>query len=361
MSTIYVTDPGSIVLVKGHYLVVSYQQKQCCRYPVRWVGQIILFGLCHISPQAVKVIKTNGIRVLFISDRGLDLGSLEPQFSHYPKHRINQIDFSHSLELTQIFAESLIWAKLHNQNVILQQFNHYRHTPAAKKAINIIALLMKDLPHATSPDELLEYDATAASFYYPALASFLSSGFHFQRRSLHPPLDAINWMLNLGYTLLHQLVSVFAQTLELDTTLSNLHHYSCLDAPLADDLMAEFCPLLVDEFVVNLANNGIVTPLDVTEATEGIRLSGSALKTFLEHWEEKLQTPVYHFQAGTISYRQCLELQVQNYVACLVGDVEFYHPMLVKFNKPQGILLAPLTILHQEEQTLNSQLALSQK
>jgi hypothetical protein len=41
---------------------------------------------------------------------------------------------------------------------------------------------------------------------------------------------------------------------------------------------------------------------------------------------------------GKVTYHRCVELQVQEYVTCLRGDVEFYRPILLPANVP-----APLT------------------
>jgi CRISPR-associated protein Cas1 len=60
-----------------------------------------------------------------------------------------------------------------------------------------------------------------------------------------------------------------------------------------------------------------------------VELHTHALKLFLQHWEEKLKTTVNHPHAGEVTYRQCLQLQVQEYLACLLGDVEHYRPLLM--------------------------------
>jgi CRISPR-associated protein Cas1 len=63
------------------------------------------------------------------------------------------------------------------------------------------------------------------------------------------------------------------------------------------------------------------------DAQGKMELHTHALKLFLQHWEEKLKTTVNHLHAGEVTYRQCLQLQVQEYLACLLGDVEHYRPL----------------------------------
>jgi CRISP-associated protein Cas1 len=130
------------------------------------------------------------------------------------------------------------------------------------------------------------------------------------------------------------------QSLGLDAELGHLHLPCHHEQPLVCDLIAEFRPLLVDELVVKLATNSIITPEHfVAQNGSGIVLSPQVLKTFIRSWENKLQTPVVHLYAGTVSYRHCLKLQVQEYIACLVGDVDYYRPMLLKANKIKAEVL----------------------
>lgn len=53
-----------------------------------------------------------------------------------------------------------------------------------------------------------------------------------------------------------------------------------------------------------------------------------ALKKFLKHWEDRLLTEVLHPHTGyKVNHWRLFELQVWEYIACLVGDREVYRPM----------------------------------
>lgn len=331
MKTLYITESGAILHIQARQLQVLYKQEVRQRVPIHQVEQIVLFGLCRLSRQVTTWISSRGIPVLYVSNTGQDLGNIAPTSRHPAKYRLHQLQCAQKPEFVRAIASSIIWAKLHNQSVVLKQLTHCHVTPAAQKAIGMLALLMDDLPIAQSITSLHEYDTTAASFYYPALASFLPCGFGFQQRQPHPPTDLINQLLNLGYTLLHQQTAGVVQSLGLDVELGHLHLSCHHEQPLACDLIAEFRPLLVDELVVKLTSNGIITPEHfVAQNGSGIVLSPEVLKTFIQYWENQLQNLVVHPYAGTVSYRHCMKLQVQEYIACLLGDVEFYRPMLLK-------------------------------
>ncbi|MDX2211738.1 MAG: CRISPR-associated endonuclease Cas1 [Oculatellaceae cyanobacterium bins.114] len=99
---------------------------------------------------------------------------------------------------------------------------------------------------------------------------------------------------------------------------------------LVSDLIEEFRAFVVDSLVLYLTNSAILNLEDFTPPDErgGVYLHPDALKRFLKHWEDKLQTEIVHPHSGhKVNYRRCMELQVWEYIACLIGDREIYRPM----------------------------------
>lgn len=338
MTAVYITQAGSILNVQHQHFQITHKEKLCQSVPVTQVTQIILFCICQLSRQAVQLASSRQIPIYYISRQGQELGSCEPQPKR-AKYRSQQLKRLQNPEFARAFAESITWAKMHNQSILLQQLHVSSSTFEPEVYRAFFRLLMDDLPMAYSLDELQGYDVTAESFYYPALGSLLPFELGFRWRNLQNPADIINRMLNLGCTLLHQQTSAFVQVLGLDADISHLHVPSQHQKPLVCDLMAEFRPMLVDELAVNLAKSRIITPRDIIpENGSGALLSPRALQTFIQHWEEKLQTLVIHPHAGTVSYRHCLELQVREYIACVLGDVQHYRPLVWPFpnNKTAG-------------------------
>jgi CRISPR-associated endonuclease Cas1 len=138
-------------------------------------------------------------------------------------------------------------------------------------------------------------------------------------------------LLSLGYTLLSQNVHSFVQAIGLHTHFGNLHVPRDNHPALVSDLVEEFRAQLVDSLVAYLVNKKIFTPEDFTPPDErgGVYLHPDALKKFLKHWEEKLQSQLTHPHTGyKVSFRRCLELQVREYISCLTGEVPVYRPMI---------------------------------
>jgi CRISP-associated protein Cas1 len=230
-------------------------------------------------------------------------------------------------------AENIVLAKLHNSRALLLKLNRRRPSTKATSAIALIAELMDNLSQADSMDALRGYEGKAATVYFQALGSLFTGVFEFDKRTKRPPTDPINSLMSLGYTLLSQNVFSFVQSVGLHTHFGNLHVPRDNHPALVSDLMEEFRAQLVDSLVAYLVNSKIFTPEEFTPPDErgGVYLQPHSLKKFLKHWEEKLQSDVTHLHTGyQVNFRRCLELQVREYVACLMGEVEMYRPMIWK-------------------------------
>ena len=344
MTTVYVTQPGSHLQIANQQLLVSHQQKLSYKQPINRVTQIVLFGSCHVSREVASLVIFRHIPIIIIDDNGEYLGCYEHKSKRLPKHLKRHFDS----ELIFATAESMLRAKLHNAYMVLQRLTtQYSLTVAPsvfellslQTALDMIPLLIDDLSMASSIAELREYEIMAATLYYPALSSLLPKEFGFEQRKKHPPTDPINTLINLGYTLLGQTIYSAMQQFGLYTEFNYLDQLCSNSSHLPNAFMTELHPILVDELVAELAILQRLTPQDFTkkDTSSGSYLTSKSLKIFLKHWEKKLATEIIHPYTGKVTYRRCVELQIQEYLACLRGDVEFYRPMLLSANIPTSL------------------------
>lgn len=332
MTTLYVTSPGSFLQVKSSHFQLFEQQQLCQEIPIKQVSQIILFSYCDLSRRAVNLALSHRIPVAFLADQGHYIGRVDADVQRQRQYKTRQQECSLHLEFTQSIAESLIRAKLYNSRTLLLRLNRRTSTSSAQKAINALTQLIEHLPMVNTLDALWNYETKAATLYYRALGSLLPNSFNFQQRTFRPPIDRINSLLNLGYALLSQNLYIFVQELGLDTDLGNLHTSCQNHTPLVCDLMEQFRAPIVEDLVADLVNRECLSLDDFLPPDEqgGMYLSPNVLHKFLKHWEEKLQTPVTHLSVVNVTYRHCLELQVREYLSFLIGEQEFYRPLLWK-------------------------------
>ncbi|MCC2694864.1 CRISPR-associated endonuclease Cas1 [Nodularia sp. LEGE 04288] len=333
MSTLYVTDQGAYLNVYHQQFQVLYKGELKLKIPVVRVSHIVLFGCCNLSHGAVASALRSRIPVMYLSQRGKYFGRLETEGQAKVEYLARQVECCRNPEFTRKQAEAIVLAKLHNSRALLLKFNRRRPSKSAALAITSIAELMEKLRFAESMDALRGYEGKAASLYFQALGSLFTGVFVFERRTKRPPTDPVNSLLSLGYTLLSQNVFSFVQSIGLHTHFGNLHVPRDNHPALVSDLMEEFRAQVVDSFVAYLVNTRILVPEDFTSPDErgGVYLFPDALKKFLKHWEEKLQSEITHPHTGyKVSIRRCIELQVREYISCLMGEVEVYRPMIWK-------------------------------
>ncbi|MGI2906268.1 CRISPR-associated endonuclease Cas1 [Tolypothrix sp. VBCCA 56010] len=333
MSTLYVTDQGAYLSVKNQQFQVFYQSELKIKIPVTRVSNIVMFGCCNVSHGAVSMALRRRIPIMYLSQKGRYFGRTEVQGDAKVEYLMRQVKCCENPLFVRQQAEAIVTAKLHNSRILLMRLNRRRETEIATQAIDLIQTLIDSLPQAESMDALRGYEGKAATVYFQALGSLFTGFFAFDKRTKRPPTDPINSLMSLGYTLLSQQVFSFIQTVGLHTHFGNLHVPRDNHPALVSDLMEEFRAQVVDSFVTYIVNKKILTPEDFTPPDErgGVYLQASALKKYLKHWEEKLQTETTHPHTGyKVAYRRCIELQVREYISCLMGEVEIYRPMTWK-------------------------------
>ncbi|MCL1474274.1 CRISPR-associated endonuclease Cas1 [Argonema antarcticum] len=331
MTTLYVTDQGAYLSIHNQQFEVFYQRELRIKVPANRVSHIVLFGCCNLSHGAVSCALRRRIPVMYLSQKGRYFGRLQTDGHAKVEYLARQVECSLNPEFTRRQAEAIVWAKLHNSRALLLKLNRRRPSKIALQSLESIAELMEKLPDAESMDALRGYEGKAATLYFQALGSLFTGTFAFEKRTKRPPTDPINSLMSLGYTLLSQNVCSFIELIGLHTHFGNLHVPRDNHPALVSDLMEEFRAQLVDSLVSYLVNSKIFTSEDFTLPDErgGVFLQPHALKKFLKHWEEKLQSELTHPHTGyKVSFRRCLELQVREYVACLMGEVDTYRPMI---------------------------------
>jgi CRISPR-associated protein Cas1 len=321
MSTIYITEQDVTFQIQHHYLKVFHQQNQRICIPIRNLSQFIIFGNISLPKQIIQIVHSHQIPVLYLTKTGEYLGRLENPSQQQAKYLTYQRRRARDTEFNRATAESIIWAKLHNQHTFLQSWTRHHINYTTQRALNYLTLLMDNLPVAPGIEELQEYSEEADNIYYCAIASLLS----FYNASPHTTAKRISVLINLGNQLLHQYIYTLLNTAGLDPNYAILHGDGDRELPLAWDFTAEFRAPIVDDLVLNFVRNMTNTN------GNGKRYSHNLLQKFLQHWEGKLRTFVLHPYAGEVSFRQCLDLQVREYLASLLGDVEFYRPLALKF------------------------------
>jgi CRISPR-associated protein Cas1 len=173
--------------------------------------------------------------------------------------------------------------------------------------------------------------AVAASYFRVFGRMIRADGFAFDGRNRRPPLDPVNALLSLGYTLLFNAVEAAVQVVGLDPYVGALHAVEGARPSLVCDLVEEHRAPLVDRLVLAAINRGAVRPADFEEvgAGEPVVVRREAVKWFVTLFERRLAKAVRYEPTGNqLPYRQIIEQQVRRVARHVLGreTYECYEP-----------------------------------
>lgn len=355
MTTLYLTEPQAVVRKDGDTLVVKIpanaEKKTAERkmqVPLMRIQEVVVYGDVTLTSPALHALLSQQTCITFVSQYGQFLGQLNPEVSKNSQIRLAQ--FSAHADYGRLFglARSVVLGKLANQRILLMRQNRKLETPTLTAAIAQIEASMAaaeklcatandapsnpSLPQQGSPlGKLQGLEGVAAAAYFDCFPELLRGQWDFPKRTRRPPTDPVNAVLSYAYTLLLHQVKSAIQIVGLDPYIGFLHSSQYGKPALALDLMEEFRPLIADSVTFTLFNNAILQPNDFENELNTYRLTDTARRTFLQKFEERLQTeimhPVFKYKA---SYRRCLELQVRLLAKYLQGDIPSYPPFVVR-------------------------------
>ena len=331
MSKVYIVESGTALKVKHQQFQLFRQQQQLFKVPVNQIDSISIIGYCHLSHGAIQTALYRKIPVTYYSLKGYYLGCLQVKSQPLASYVIAQAKQAQNAKFIRQQAEIIVRAKLHNSRILLMRINRRHPNQVTQNAIAELKKIINCLDVHLSLESLRGYEGKGANIYFQGLSKLFQGEFTFTQRTSRPPQDPINSLLSFGYTLLCQHLTSKIQLARLHTDLGNLHTLRDNHPALVLDLMEEFRAQIVDSLVIYLVNKKIFSARDFTSDSCGVYLKQEALKIFLKHWSQKISTELTHPQSKQkINLDTCLDLQVQEYIACLTGKNTEYRPMIWK-------------------------------
>ena len=356
MTTLYITEPYSIVKKDGETLVVNIPANEKENKPARKVEvplikitEVVIVGDSTLTAQALAVLMEQRAEITFLNAYGGFRGRVVPAESKNSILRLAQFRAHEDSQRSFGLARRFVSGKIHNMRTLLlrsnRRVNEQNVAEAAESLRGMLAHVEK-LQHdgeppadpskpqkGTSWGTLGGYEGAASAEYFEAFGSLLrgDTGLGFETRSRRPPRDPVNAILSYGYTLLmHQCASAI-KTVGLDTYIGFLHSSQYSKPALALDLMEEFRAPVVDSVVLTLINNRILQSSDFIDEMGAYRLKDGARRSFLEKFEERMSTeiehPVFKYKA---TYRRCIELQARLLGKAFDGEIGSYQPFKVR-------------------------------
>ena len=334
MNTIYVTDEQACLLLKNNNLVCKIAGERVLSVPLDNIENIVCFNYLGCSPALMGKCVEKKIPINFITPYGKFLAKIYGETKGNVFLRVKQIECFKENDLK--LAKNEVIAKLYNCLKVLSRTKHdYPDIRNDQDFINIMHAIktgMKKAETCETKDSLLGIEGSCASLYFSAFSKTMPHAKldkTFSYRSKHPPLDPINALLSLFYSLATTDCASAIETVGLDSYIGFFHELRSGRASLACDMVEEF-RAIVERFVISVVNLRMVNEKDFDKHITGaVWLNDGGRRKLLQKWQEKKRSTIYHkvikekIPLGLLPYVQ------SNLLAKYIrGEIEEYIPYL---------------------------------
>ncbi len=225
-------------------------------------------------------------------------------------------------------ARAIVTGKIKN----LLAFARRQQAAAAGRELGLLRKSLESVQQAGSVETLLGIEGAASAAYFRVFRACVPPPWQFERRAAHPPLDEVNALLSLSYTLLYNRMTSHLNMIGLDPYQGFFHQVRHGHAALASDLIEEFRPLIADALVLKLLRRKQLKPQDVARERGEFRLRPEGAKVFFAEFERKLNSRRAAEGHGdlNLTYAQLCVRQAQHFARVLAGEEQQYVPFTLK-------------------------------
>lgn len=292
--------------------------------PVEEIEDIWVFGEVSLNKRFLEFATEKEMCLHFFNRYGYYAGTYYPREhlnSGYVilKQAENYNDFSKRLSL----AKKIIYTAVENILVVLRYYKS--RGIELEEEINSIIEKQKSMLCCSSIEELMAFEGNIREEYYKTFSKIIkNSDFEFTKRSKRPPLDNINALISFGNSIMYTTVLGEIYQTHLDPRIGYLHSTNMRRFTLNLDIAEIFKPIIVDRVIFSLINKGMITINDFRKEFNGIILSNSGKKKFLQEYNDKLMVTIKHAKLGvTVSYKRLIRMEIYKLQKHITGDEEY--------------------------------------
>lgn len=372
MPTLYVTEPGSRIEKEHGRLLVTKEDEVIASVPLTHVSEVVLVGGVGATTAAMLSLLDNGCGMTLISRTGNLRGRLRPAEARNLPLRQAQFKRAGDERFCLEIGRAIVEGKLRNCRTLARRMvrkdegggargeeetdsgqaptvNAQRparweepRAAVGSDPFDRINMALSQVSLAKDLAELRGLEGMGAKAYFSVLRRALRAELTFEKRTRQPPRDPANALLSLAYSLLTNALFTACEVAGLDPYAGFFHADKYGRPALALDLVEEFRPVVADSVVLWVVNKRMLGPEDFEAAPSaspegrgaeggGVRLSRRGLRVFLAQFTRRLQTQVYHPEAGRrLSYQKIFEVQARALRRCIESGEAAYRPFLVK-------------------------------
>ncbi|WP_130811759.1 type I-C CRISPR-associated endonuclease Cas1c [Olsenella sp. Marseille-P4559] len=338
-NTLYILSDDLYLTVDGMNVVAKRQGAEMGRIPLHTLASIYSFSYMGASPALMGRCADEGIELAFFTSSGRFLADVAGMPHGNVLLRQRQSLMSQNREQCLVVSKNFILAKVFNSKWVLERCirDHGMRVDvdSLKRASQMLSSSLRALKSCSSIESLRGIEGDAAAEYFAVFNELVlntDKAFEFRGRNKQPPLDPVNAMLSLFYTMLSLDCSSALRGAGLDPYIGFMHTDRPGRRSLALDCMEELRPILVDRFVLTVINNRTIKAKHFETRENGeVRLTDDGRKVLFDAWQEKKREVVTHpFLHEKMPYGLVPYVQAQLLAQYVRGDIDGYPPFMWK-------------------------------
>lgn len=339
LNTLFLLGEDRYLALNGENVVVHEGGSELARFPLHGLEGIVSFSYSGASPALMGACAERSVSLDFFTPKGKYLAGVHGAERGNVLLRRTQYRVADTPERSLQIAQSFIIGKLFNSRWVLERATRDHalrvDVPALKAASAHLAEDIARVRQAESADSLRGVEGEAAAAYFGVWNELVlqnKDAFFFGGRSRRPPLDRVNALLSLFYTMLANDCAAALSAAGLDPYVGFFHTDRPGRRSLALDLQEELRAPLVDRFVLSVINQRMLLPthFDLTESG-AVFLTDEGRRAAFLAWQNKKREPLTHpFLQEKIPWGLVPHLQALLLARFLRGDLDAYPPFLWK-------------------------------
>jgi CRISPR-associated protein Cas1 len=203
MSTIYLSEVGSVVRISSSSIVVTKGRERILQAPLFNIDRVLLFGgNIQITGEAMGAMLDEGIEIYYLTRRGKLHGKVMPVINKNVLLHVSQYERYSNDDFRTQLARTIVAGKLNNGRALIIRYKQNYPEVDFSPEIQVIETALGNLPAQTRVSSIMGTEGIATAAYFKAFGKMFRKEFRFEKRTRRPPKDPVNALLSFGYTML---------------------------------------------------------------------------------------------------------------------------------------------------------------
>jgi CRISP-associated protein Cas1 len=328
---LYLTKSGLQINKEGWTIVITDNDTKITRkIPFNNIEWVVIFWRIQLTTDVITSFLKAKTPVFFLSKYwnyfwkldSIEIKNVELLYKH--------IEASTDNEISLLYAKKIIISKIWNSIIMLKRwarFDFFQQKQLIRfwEIIEWLKEYKIKVGNSNKKSELRWYEWNASKIYYEAFWMFLPSWFEFIKRTRRPPLDEINAMLSLWYTLLAQTIQMILNIQGIEAQLWFFHKPKDLRTLLVLDVMEMYRSWIIDDMIIRVLSKDAIKKehffINTTNSSRPVLFSQEWLHIFLSEYYKTV-------------FSKSQEEKFWNYkkLSLIEKDLEVFKQSLVKSN-----------------------------